>query len=60
LISIDLVGSPSGVQVTMTDNGQPYGTAGTAIGTEILTELTGGTYRVKRAGALTIANATLS
>jgi len=60
LISIDLVGSPSGVQVTMTDNGQPYGTAGAAIGTEILTELTGGTYRVKRAGALTIANATLS
>lgn len=60
LISIDLVGSPSGVQVTMTDNGQPYGTAGAAIGTEILTELTGGTYRVKRAGALTIANATFS
>ena len=60
LISIDLISSPTEIQLVITDNGQPHGTTGAAIGTEILMELTGGTYLVKRTGALTIANARLS
>ena len=60
LISIDLVSKPDEVQVSITDNGQPHGTTGAAIGTEILMELTSGTYQVKRTGALTIVTAKLS
>lgn len=60
LISIDLISKPDEVQVSITDNGQPHGTTGAAIGTEILMELTSGTYQVKRTGALTIVTAKLS